>query len=92
MPLSVAVSHTVHVSTFDQTFVDGMQECDNVTPDVLGSIYDVTIECNAIGQYLYVYMESNAVWLTLLEVEVFGESSKCRRMRTLLNSYWSWCI
>ena len=90
VPLSVAVSHTVHASTFDQTFVDGMQECNNVTPDVLGSIYDVTIECVATGQYLYVYMESNAVWLTLLEVEVFDErSSKYRRMRVLLNSYWS---
>ena len=94
VPLSVAVSGAVHVSTFDQTFVDSMQKCNNVTPEVLGSIYDAIVECSAIGQYLHVYMASDAVWLTLLEVEVFEGSRKYRRVRALFDSvgFWSWDI
>ena len=70
-PVIVALSDTRH-EALDQTTVSVMQKCNHVSPNVLGSIYDVTVECRtrAVGHFLFVYMEETAI-LILLEVEVF---------------------
>ena len=70
-PVIVALSDTRH-EALNQTTVSVMQKCNDVSPNVLGSIYDVTVECRtrADGHFLFVYMEETAI-LVLLEVEVF---------------------
>ena len=70
-PLIVALTDTHH-EKLNQTIVDGMQKCNDVSPNVLGSIYEVIMGCHTrvVGQILYVYMERRA-GLILLEVQVF---------------------
>ena len=83
IPLTVALSYTI-TGTLDANIVASMNECNDVIPDAIGSIYDVTMECYTapVGQFLYVYMAASAAWLTLLEVEVF-EGSKYLQVLSL---------